>query len=411
VLVAAALLAAPTPEAVAQAPSRQPRELWRQYPLETRRSTPRAAGRESTSGVSVQIPGGAPGEGTDRSVGPVLTAATVSAMALLLLVMTGGLAYAARGQFEFGALGRRRRLAPSFPELLASPPGAAPPHADMERPERKQPDGKRIVRDPYRRRPRDRRGAVASIISEVDALRGKLDSDADRTKTESLPQDRIGRLRERLNTYFAFANNAGTANGEVENLKAKLDVHGASAKSEGVPPDERERLKEKLGMQPAYTQSASHDELQTLKEKLSVQTAAPKGVSTTDKELEKLKAKLAKEAALASARETTDSVAQKEKLSGAGAAPKRETKVRASLQTQLVDHGARRTSGRKVEEPAAPTTPVAPPPVSPPARRSTIFELVHEHGSNVAMVGVGLIALALLLLNIAVFFGIGVEPY
>ena len=34
-----------------------------------------------------------------------------------------------------------------------------------------------------------------------------------------------------------------------------------------------------------------------------------------------------------------------------------------------------------------------------------------QHGSNFAMIGLVLIILALLLLNIAVFLGIGVEPY
>jgi hypothetical protein len=391
VLVAAALLAAPTPEALAHAPSQEPRELWRQFPLETGRSTPQARAER----VSAPTPGGTPGEGTDRSVGPVPTAAIVLAMALVLLLMTGVLAaYAVRGQLDFGALGRRRRLAPSFPELLAAPPGEALPHADTERPRRRQPDSKRTVRDPGRPRRRAKRSAVASITSEVEALRRKL-VDADQTKTESPTQDRIGRLRERLNVYFASATNAGTANVEVENLKAKLDVHRASAKSEGIPPDERERLKEKLGMQPAYAESASHDELKTLKEKLSMQAAAPKGVSTTRKEVETLKAKLGKEAALASARETADSVAPKEDRAPASAAVDgRDTPLR-----------------ERRREPAAATTPVAPRPVSAPTRRSTIFELVYEYGSNVAMIGLGLIILALLLLNIAVFFGIGVEPY
>jgi hypothetical protein len=447
-LVAAALLAAPTPEAVAQAPSPEPRELWRQFPLETGRSP---AERESALEVSVPTPGGTPGEGTDRSVGsPVQTAAIVLAMALVLMLTTGVLAYAVRGQFEFGALGRRRGLALSFAEFLKSPPVEAPPHSETEWPERREPNGKRMGRDPGRPRRRAKRAAVARITSEVAALRAKLDVDAAPKKTESTAQDRIERLRERLNIYYASAKNAGTANDEVESLKAKLDVHRApAAKSEGIPHDERESLKEKLGMQPAYSESASHDELQTLKEKLGMQASAPKGMSTTPKELE-LKAKLSKRAALAAAeRETADAVASKEKLSGAGAAAKRERAVRASLGTRLVDHGPRPTSERKVDlhadtatpeldvsdrptedraqasvaidardttlreprgEPAAAATPVAPRPVSASTRRSTIFELVYEHGSNLAMIGLVLIMLALLLLNIAVLFGIGVEP-
>ena len=302
VLVAAALLAAPTPEAVAQAPSPGPRELWRQFPLETRRSTPRApAERGAALGVSLPTPGVTPGEGTDRSVGPpVQTAAIVLAMALLLMLTTGVLAYAVRGEFAFGALGRRRRIALSFADFLKSPPVEARPHAETVRPERREPNGKRLVRDPGRPRRRAKRAAVASITSEVDALTAKLDVDAAPKKTERPTQDRIERLRERLNIYFASAKSAGTANDEVESLKAKLDANRAPApKSEGIPHDERERLKEKLGAQPAYTESASHDELETLKEKLGMPATASKGVSTNHKELETLKAKLAKEAALA----------------------------------------------------------------------------------------------------------------
>jgi hypothetical protein len=450
-LVTAALLAAPTPEAVAQAPSPEPRELWRQFPLETGRSP---AERESALGISVPTPGAAPGEGTDGSVGPpVQTAAIVLAMALLLMLTTGVLAYGVRGQFEFGTLGRRRRLPFSFAEFLKSPPVQAPPHAaETEWPERREPNGKRMVRNPGRPRRRAKRAAVASITSEVDALRAKLDVDAAPKKTERPTQDRIERLREKLNIYFASAKTAGTPNDEVESLKAKLDAHRApAAKSEGIPLDERERLKEKLDTQPAYSESASHDELQTLKEKLGMPASAPKGVSTTPEELETLKAKLVRRAALDTAeRETAAAAAPKEKLTGAGAAAKRETEVRASLGTQLVDQGPRPTSERKVDlhadtptpkldvnnrpaedraqasvaiddrdttlrepggEPAAAATPVAPRPVSASTRRATIFELVYEHGSNLAMIGLVLIMLALLLLNIAVFLGIGVESY
>ena len=452
VLVAAALLAAPTPEAVAQPPSQGPRELWRQFPLETRRSTPRApAERGAALGVSLPTPGVTPGEGTDRSVGPpVQTAAIVLAMALLLMLTTGVLAYAVRGEFAFGALGRRRRIALSFADFLKSPPVEARPHAETVWPERREPNGKRLVRDPGRPRRRAKRAAVASITSEVDALTAKLDVDAAPRKTERPTQDRIERVRERLNIYFASAKSAGTRNDEVESLKAKLDANRAPApKSEGIPHDERERLKEKLGAQPAYTESASQDELETLKEKLGMPATASKGVSTNHKELETLKAKLAKwQAALASAeRETADAVAPKEKLSGAGAAAKREPAVRASLGTELVDHGPRPTSEEvdlqadaptpKLDasngpaedraqasvavdardttlpepggEPAAAATPAAPRPVSTSTGRSTIFELVSEHGSNLAFIGLVLISLALLLLTIAVFLGIGVE--
>jgi hypothetical protein len=450
VLVAFALLAAPTPEAVAQAPPRpEPRELWRQFPLETGRSNPPArAERESMPEVSVPTTGGTPGEGTDESVTRVRTAAIVLAMALVLLLTTGVLAYAARGQFWAPG---GRRLAQSFPESLEAPPVEAPPDAETERPERREPNAERTVRGPGRPRRRAKRAAaaraVASITSEVDALRAKLDVDA-AAERESPMQDRIERLRERLNMYFASAKKAGTANDEVESLKAKLDVHRAPGKSESIPHDERERLKKKLGAQPAYAETASHDERQTLKEKLGKQTAAPKAASTTHDELETLKAKLAKQAALVTAeRETADEAAAKKELGGVGAAAKRELTVRAPLETELVDHGPRPTSEREVDlhadtrspkldvsdrpaqdrarasvavdaldttlrqpprERAVATAPVAPRPVPAARRRSTIAQLVSDHGSMLAQIGLVLILLALLLLNIAVLFDIGV---
>jgi hypothetical protein len=453
VLVAVALLAAPTPEAVAQAPRPEPRELWRQFPLESGRSNPPArAERESTPEVSLPTRGGTPGEETDRSVRTVRTAAIVLAMALVLMLTTGVLAYAAHGQFEFGASRRRRRLARSFRESLEAPPVAAPPHAETERPERGEQHAKRMVRRPGRPRRRAKRAAaaraVASITSEVDALRAKLDVDAAPKKSEGPTQDRIERLRERLNMYFGSAKNVGTANDEVESLKAKLDVHRAPAKSESIPHDERERLKEKLGAQPAYAETASYDERQTLKEKLGKEAAAPKGVSTTQEELETLKAKLAKQAALATAeRETADEAAPRKELSGVAAAAKRELTVHAPLESQLVDNGTRATSEREVDlhadkpspqldvsdrpakdrarasravdaldttlreprgERAASAAPVGPRPVPAATRRSTIAELLTEHGSILAQIGLVLILLILLLLNIAVLFDIGV---
>jgi hypothetical protein len=442
-LVVFALLAAPVPPAVGQAqPRPDPRELWQQFPLDTGRPNPQApAERESTPPASAPTPGGTAEEGQD---GP-LPSVEIAAIVLALLLTTGALAYAGRGAFELGTHRRRRR---AFQEFVDAP---RQPETGGEG--RTEPSGKRTVRMPRLARRRAERAAAAKsvvgIVSEVEALRAKLEVGAGPKKTETPAHDRVKRVKKRFPMYFTSANNnQRTANDEVESLKAKLDVHRAPAKSESIPHDERERLKEKLGMQPAYTESASRDEVQTLKEKLGKQAAAPKGVSTTHEELETLKAKLAKQAALANAeRETADEAALKEKLNGAGAAAKRETTVRARLETQLVDHGPRPTSERKVDlhadtpspkldvsnrpakdrarasvavdaldttvreprgERAAAATPVAPRPVSAATRRSTIAELVYEHRSDLTAIGIVLIVLALLLFNIAVLFGIGV---
>jgi hypothetical protein len=450
VLVAFVLLAGPTPEAVARTPPRpEPQELWRQFPLETQRSTRQApAERESTAPAAASTTGGTAEEGRDGSLVTVQIAATVLAMALVLMLTTGTLAYALRGSFEFGAYRRRRRLTPSFREFVV-----ALPNAQTERPERREPSAKRTVRIPSRARRGVKRSAaksLASISSEVDALKAKLDVGAAPKKPGSPAHDRIERLRKRLDMYFASAKNESTANDEVETLKAKLDLHPAPTKSQSIAHDELETLKEKLDVQPAHSESAPSDELLTLKEKLEMQPAPAKSGSTPRDELETLKAKLAKQAAFVNAkRETADEVALKEKLGGdAAAAAKRETTDRPAPETKLVDHDPRPKSERKVDlhvgrpspkldvndvsawdqargsvdvdapdttlrEPpgdrAADATPEAPRPISAATRRSTIAELLYEHGSDLALIGLLVIMLALLLLNIAVVgFGIGV---
>jgi len=293
VLVAFALLAGPTPEAVAQTPPRpEPQELWRQFPLETRRSTRQApAERESTPAAAAT--GGTAEEGRDESLVTAQIAAILLAMALVLILTTATLAYAVRGSFEFGAYRRRRRLTPSFHEFVE-----APPNAGTERPEHREPSAKRTVRIPSRAHRGVKRAAAAkslgSIISEVEALKAKLDVDAAPKKPESPAHDRI------------------------ESLKAKLDMHPAPAKRQSVAHDELETLKEKLDVQPAHSESAPPDELQTLKAKLEMQSSPAKSGSTPHDELETLKAKLAKQAAFVNAeRETADEVALKEKLGAA----------------------------------------------------------------------------------------------
>jgi hypothetical protein len=471
VLVACALLAAPTPEAVAQQPPRsQPRELWQQFPLEEKRSSSRApAELESTPEVSAPTTRGTPGEQTGESGRTVRTAVIVLAMALVLMLTTGVLAYAAHGELAFWAWGRRRRIAHSFLDILERPPVEAPPQRETERLERQESNAKPMVRNPGRPRRHAKREAavtVASITSEVDALRKKLDVGTAPKKTESPGRDRIERLREKFDMYFASAKTPGTQDDKVDSLKAKLDVTRPPAKSESVPDDERqrlkkklamrpadsgsashdehERLKEKLSLQPADAESASHDELQTLKEKLRQQPSPPKSVSTTHEELETLKAKFARQASLATAeRETADAVASKEKLNGSGDASKRETTVRTSFGTQPFDHGPRPMSEVKVDvhadtptpkldvgnrpardrsqasvavdvldpslrelrgERLAAATPVARRPVRAATLRSTISQLVHVHSSDLAALAIGLVLamLALLLLHVAV---------
>jgi hypothetical protein len=349
--------------------------------------------------VSAPTTSGTPGEQTGASASTVRTAVIVLMMALVLMLTTGVLAYAAHGELAFWAWGRRRRLALSFPDILTPPPVEAPPQGETERLERRESNAGRIVRGPGRQRRRAKRAApvtVASLTSEVDALRAKLDVDTAPKKTESSTQDGIERLRERLDISFASAKNPGTANDKVDSLKAKLDVTHPPAKSESVPDDERQKLKQKL----ADPESASHDEIQTLKEKLGNQAAAPKGVSTTREEVEALKAKLGKQAAFATAEHETADDAAKVAVSNGSA----KDRVRVPVAVEALDATLPETRGKRV----ARATPVAPRRVSAAALGSTIAEQVREYGSTVAMIGLVLIMLTLLLLNIAVLFGIGV---
>lgn len=435
VLLAFALLAGPTPEAIARTPPRpDPQELWRQFPLDTQRWTRQApAERESAPPVAASATGGTAEEGRDGSLVTVQIAVTMLAMALVLMLTTATLAYSVRGSFEFGAYRRRRRLTPSFHEFVE-----APPNAETERPERREPSARRTFRIPSRARRSVKRPTaakpLASIISEVDALKEKLDVDAAPKKHESPAHDRIQRLRARLDMHFASAKNETTASDEVESLRAKLEMHPAPAKSQRIAQDELDTLREKLDVQPAHNESAPPDEVQTLKEKLEMQPAAAKSGSTPHDELETLKAKLAKQASFANAeRETADEVALKEKLRGdAAAAAKRETTVRPALEMRLVDHdpgpklevsdpsAKDQTRGSVDVDPpdttlreppgdrAADATPEAPRRVSAATRRSTIVEALYEHGSDLAPIVVVIMLALLLLLNIAVWFGIGV---
>ena len=120
VFVAFALFATAVPEAVAQPPSPEPEELWRQFPLESERSNAQVStNRESAPRVSTPTTGTTAEGGRDGSVESVLIAAIVLASALVFMLTTGALAYAARGPVALRAV---RRLRPSwlqFPKVLA----------------------------------------------------------------------------------------------------------------------------------------------------------------------------------------------------------------------------------------------------------------------------------------------------
>ena len=362
VLVAFALLAGPLPKAVAQEPARpEPRELWRQFPLDSEPSNQQApTERRSAPRVSAPTNRSTGEGGRGRSLPTVQIAAIVLTMALLLMLTTGALAYATRGQFELsvdGLKGRRRR---AFRQFIDAPRAAR--------------TGGRQFAVANRVRRRSMRAAAAHlremramaanlrkrIVANGGALKANVDARTVPADTESTASE-LGTLKERLDMYFAPGKSESTADDELENLKAKPDVH------------------------PASTSSPADDALEILKAKLG-KPAGPVDVERPD-EVETLKAKLAGNAAAAEAETTTRNVL-KTKLVERGAPPKTSSKKTvsvASLKAKLdvrdeaandqapvsVDIDASDATAEEPQTGAADSMPVSPGRAPAASRRST----------------------------------------
>jgi hypothetical protein len=249
-LVALAVLAAPVPKAVAQAPARpEPQELWRQFPLDSAPSNSEApAGRGSAPPVSPSTSRRTAEEGRDGSLSTVQIAAIVLTVAFLLMLTTAVLAYATRARFEFdlGALRNRFR---GFSRSRAAP---------------------RALRA---RGPRYELRRIASNMRERI-----LPADPQSTANE------VAALEEALDAYLAGRAEERTADEELETLKAKLDVDSASASS---PAEQELEILRAKRRKPGDTVDVERaDEVETLKAKLAGNAVTTEGETATRNVLE-----------------------------------------------------------------------------------------------------------------------------
>lgn len=287
------LLVAPAPGAVAQAaPRPEPTELWRQFPLDTERSTPQAPdGRRESAPPSSAPTSGSTEE--DRRGGLLRTtqvAAIVLAMAIVLMLATGALAYATGGPFELGSDGRRRRLNRSFRKVVDTPRAGWSSGRQVAIRSWAHEHGKRAAAEVLAMRA-TAADLNARIVSEMGALKVKLHPLAVPTDNESKVNE-VGTLKRRLEIYVAGTGDR-TVHDELESLRAKINTHRSPEKSDNSAAQaEVETLKEKLAVQHAQSDSPSRDGLQTLKDKLDVDTAPGKPASMMHSELETLRAKL-----------------------------------------------------------------------------------------------------------------------
>ena len=248
-LVILTLLFVPAPGVVAQAAARQePRELWRQFPLDPERSTPQSpAERELALPSSTRI-GGSTGEDRQGSLVTTQGAAIVFAIAMVLMLATAR-AYATRGMFELRSDGRRRRLIRPFTNVVHQPRAAWNS---------------------------GRQFAVALKVNP-NPLSGSAGNQS--TMNEA------GTLERRLEMYSTRERSDRTVLDESESLKAKANMHGSLAKSDdSAAQAEVETLKEKLDVEPVRTKSESirHSELEILKAKLGANEQSLKGERRTE---------------------------------------------------------------------------------------------------------------------------------
>jgi hypothetical protein len=252
-LLTLALLAAPVPQAVAQAPQPTPEELWRQFPLNSAPSTQQAPA-EPRSAPAVSPP--TRSDGNDGGAGSLETAeiaAIVLTLALVLTLTTAMLAYATQDRMRLGIAELRRRGRGFWQPRDAS---------------RAVRTGRR--EDEVEKRPRRRStGAAAVRLRELRATVSKLRertvlADSKRTANE------VAARPQTPGSDFAPAEHT-VADEELERLKAKLDVHPAPTRSAGD--DELEILKTKRA-RPAAVDVEHPNEVETLKAKLAAGAAA-----------------------------------------------------------------------------------------------------------------------------------------
>jgi hypothetical protein len=265
-LLTLALLAAPVPQAVAQAPQPRPEELWRQFPLNSAPSTQQAPA-EPRSAPAMSPP--TRSDGNDGGAGSFETAeiaAIVLTLALVLTLTTAVLAYATQDRVRLGIAELRRRG-----RRFWQPRDAARAVRTGRREDEVEKRPRRRSTGPAAARLRDL-GATVSKLRERTILAGSK-----RTAHE------VAARTQTPGTDFAPADDT-VADEELERLKAKLDVHPPPTRSAGD--DELEILKTKRA-RPAAVDVGHPNEVETLKAKLAASAAADTHSVVTDKSMER----------------------------------------------------------------------------------------------------------------------------
>jgi hypothetical protein len=281
VVVALAILAAPVPDAAAQAaPRPEPTELWRQFPLDTERSNPvPPPGGGRTSPASAPQTGSPAPERRGRSLSTAQIAAIVLAMAVVLMLMTGVLAYVQHGPLDLAKL-RRPRFSRSSPEPVDPPRTERTPgrrvgirRAALRRATRTAAQDLRrtAAEDVHAMRAAAAR-LRARIASEAGALKARGGPRIVQTNGETVRIDEVATLKDRVDLYLDRAK-SGAGQATRDRVNAKSDPSLARA---STPADEElEVLKAKLGKPAAPVDDQRDDEVETLKAKLG--RDAPKG--------------------------------------------------------------------------------------------------------------------------------------
>jgi hypothetical protein len=413
-LVVLAFLVVPGPGVVAQAaPRQEPAELWRQFPLDPERSTPQSPAERELAPSSARTGGSA---GEDRQ-GPLVTtqfAAIVLAIAIVLM-LAAARAYATRGTLELGSGGRRRRLIRPFTNVIHRPRAAW--SSGRQSAIRSSPPRHRLrgAAEPLAIRA-TAADLSASLVSEVSAFRKS-------PNPLSVPAGNKGRLNEvralerRLEMFSAPERSDRSLHDESESLKAKANTQGSLAKSDdSAEQAEVETLKQKLAVQHARSDSPPGD-LQVLKEKLDVDPVGTKLLPLPHSELEALRAKLGEHEQFLKGERRTVPIGDARSRE-----PERQTP--ANVPGEMSRRAARRNATFSSESPAAsvdahsladPPTVKATESNVPAASSARALQVESMQlsrfagmGAKVLQLALLLLAIGLLLLNIAVLFDLGV---
>ena len=403
-LVLLTLFVVPAPGAQA-APRPEPTELWRQFPLDTERSTPQAPARRESVPPSSATTSSSTGE--DRRDGSLLTTEVAAialialAMVILLMLATGALGHATRGPWEV-VDGPRAGWSSGRQAAIR---GWA--HGQ----------GQRAAAEVHAMRA-TAADLSARIVSEVGALKVKVYPQAVPTDNESNVNE-VGALKGRLEMYSARGKGDRTVDDEPESLKAKINTHPSPAKSvSSAAQAEVETLKEKLALQHAQSDRPSRDGLQTLKDKLDVDPA-PVKPAMTNSELETLRAKLGAHLASLNGERGTitighapsrEPVERESSSNGPGKIP--TDAVRQNTTFSLSDAPATSTDVNALAEPRIVSVTDSEFPSASKAL-ALIDRSIHRRrlvviGANVLPIALLLLVIALLLLNVAVLFDLGV---